>query len=1273
VRDLYSYSGYFNEMMDTFYYGGELKVNLPAAAQEAIRRSFVQVQEGNTIEITDEPVVGVGAEVEEGLLLVRVIYDVCMPTSGVQFVVPAGGVAATQVFTTSAHASAAAWFPCIDNDMAERSTFDLEITCPVGYVVVASGELEQQVFSDATETTVTFMYSCKVPILARCLGLAVGPYHPVPDHVKSEVTHFITKEVVNGSPRPCSPKAVEALHHSVANLPTALDSFTHYLNSHYPHPSYQQVFVEGAFQEAMSFAGMTIFSSALLHGPDLPDQAMGTLRRLSYGLAYSWASTLCVASVADLWVMEGVASILSSLHLQHQFGSNFQEFSNLMDRLLVSEGDSAPWRRPPLGSLRHRDDNACVLVGGPYRDALDERAKEGAVAGERQGIDGGLAEEEEGRRDTDTQDQTPPPGTKEHGLPSRPLCWEGCGHSSEMYSSLMRRKAGLVMGMLQTILTPSTFQGLVKQVMSESGERHTTQLKPTHGALTTSTKKFVKKAKKKAQTVNKVPLHNKEVERFAEHWVICDGYPDVTVTFDYNKKKKQTEITCQQDMASQAGLAFTAPMLLCVHEDYRAFDHVMEESTFTKGGQAQCTIDASNRLRRNRKRKKAEETTLSMDDLLCRYNETPVRWVRVDPGGMWMRPMRLEVGAKVRADCPQQDEVFWISQLSMDRDVVAQYEAIQGLARVSRRGTELLTFKALHTVLQHKETYHRVRAAAAYALATACCRQPACLTYCMDILLTFVYSTRFALFDGHRLLRSNDFSDLSEAMLHRAVPYALSEIVHESGYTPAPVLELLLNLLTENENATNVYSDDFYVAVLLRALGNVRTPLQEQREKIKSLLLRHLELDQVIPSYRHVISKAVVETICLLQLRDQTPEVAEQWRAALDLTTLLRSDRPVSVRVAAFRAQVALLLGFDARAPAILPVLLDCLEQEEATVNFLPELNLSEAWELECRAMSSLSVQRQVLGRSDLTKRPAGAPEAFSITELTLAPVPNFFCMLRAPVGALDARWTSHMTQSVYACLPAPATGGGPSPRLWISAQVTECWPTPTGGESTGQNTRTLLWSGEPHLLSATGFGGWMRLEWLVRVPQPLGKSPVGAPLASTASAQAHRELALVIAAEGLVAPLRLQLCAPQLEPKPYATPFCVRTRSANPGTRIRFARIWADACLQHPNCLAHFQHPTPANRDLVERLWRLITLSVDHRFNFQCARLYRCLWGHLRPSAAGPSLDGAMEREAQTALQRRGQYSQDRIQKAKNSLYSAHAKRRTDFVLKVSLGATVP
>ena len=56
-----------------------------------------------------------------------------------------------------------------------------------------------------------------------------------------------------------------------------------------------------------------------------------------------------------------------------------------------------------------------------------------------------------------------------------------------------------------------------------------------------------------------------------------------------------------------------------------------------------------------------------MDELINRELDTPVYFLRIDPNQVWLRPFLL-----------QQDDVMWILQLKKERNIYAQYEALQG-------------------------------------------------------------------------------------------------------------------------------------------------------------------------------------------------------------------------------------------------------------------------------------------------------------------------------------------------------------------------------------------------------------------------------------------------------------------------------------------------------------------------------------------------------------------------------------------------------------------
>jgi transcription initiation factor TFIID subunit 2 len=65
----------------------------------------------------------------------------------------------------------------------------MELTCDANFLVIASGELQEQVFND-DETKKTFYYRFNVPTLAQGISMAVGPFEVLPDPKIGYVTHF---------------------------------------------------------------------------------------------------------------------------------------------------------------------------------------------------------------------------------------------------------------------------------------------------------------------------------------------------------------------------------------------------------------------------------------------------------------------------------------------------------------------------------------------------------------------------------------------------------------------------------------------------------------------------------------------------------------------------------------------------------------------------------------------------------------------------------------------------------------------------------------------------------------------------------------------------------------------------------------------------------------------------------------------------------------------------------------------------------------------------
>lgn len=58
--------------------------------------------------------------------------------------------------------------------------------------------------------------------------------------------------------------------------------------------------------------------------------------------------------------------------------------------------------------------------------------------------------------------------------------------------------------------------------------------------------------------------------------------------------------------------------------------------------------------------------------------------------------------------------------------------------------------------------------------------------------------------------------------MKKALVYSLSLLYNRDGYSPKIVLKILLCALKCNDNVGNPYLDNYYVAALVRAVGNVR-------------------------------------------------------------------------------------------------------------------------------------------------------------------------------------------------------------------------------------------------------------------------------------------------------------------------------------------------------------------------------------------------------------------------------------------------------------------
>ncbi len=175
-------------------------------------------------------------------------------------------------------------------------------------------------------------------------------------------------------------------------------------------------------------------------------------------------------------------------------------------------------------------------------------------------------------------------------------------------------------------------------------------------------------------------------------------------------------------------------------------------------------------------------------------------------------------------------------------------------------------------------------------------------------------------------MKPNDFSDARQYFLSKAVVEALADIRIESGASYPLAVPLLVDMLRNNDNATNRYSDYAYLLSLLLAVGRLSPSDPRDAAAIRDQLTRYTKLAELTPSYHSTILVATLRCRCetLLYVATQcTPRDLEPFRAAF-----ARNDNCWSVRGVAAECElrVALRRLSAAEALAVLNALLDYVE-----------------------------------------------------------------------------------------------------------------------------------------------------------------------------------------------------------------------------------------------------------------------------------------------------------------------------------------------------------
>ncbi|KAF1959374.1 hypothetical protein CC80DRAFT_533518 [Byssothecium circinans] len=710
--------------------------------------------------------------------------------------------------------------------------------------VICSGFLTDDIVDpkDSTRKTASFTIYTSTGILPQHLGIVIGPFQHVDlaEYRDTAEDDRLQEEAIRVHAF-CLPGKEDEVRNSAMMIPRVLDNFTDKYQTYRFGKAYKMAFVDDLDCDTAHTMSLTICSSRLLYPENMWEPLEHTTRVLIHAVASQWIGVDVIAQEpTDYWVIVGGSWFMTEFFLRDLFGRNDNRYRQKLRMDKVIQMDL---RRPSLWEL------------GKYLQ-LD-------------------------------------PGERE----------------------FMELKSLSVLYILHNRLVKASGKNGVDRclyrLLFNSGNGTL-----MNGAI--STDSFLSICEK---------VGHQKLENFFKQWVYGSGCPTFECTPSFNKKKQVVQLLIKQTQAEPIILqderslaaseflreakernhgfipdadwpAFVGPMTIRIHEaDGTPYEHIVDiNSSLVK---VEIPYNTKyKRLKRNRLNKERQAaaqgldaggetqedvTFYSLGDLFQTPEEMQewrieewsaedeqkmeneaYEWIRIDADSEWI----------CRTNINDMPSYMYVSQLQQDKDVVAQVESIQYLARKQAHG--LLSSILVKTLMDHRY-FHGIRTMAADVLPNNATPERGMIGL---FHLVKAFRELFCL-PNSPMTRANNFENRASYNIQCAIPKAIARIKGPDGEPPAEVRSFLLDVMRYNDNRGNNYSDDFYLATLMRCLTDCITKpkldidhtigledeLKRQddfRKTASDELQRHLRLDEWIPTYQNVYTVTVLE--CEAQL-----------------------------------------------------------------------------------------------------------------------------------------------------------------------------------------------------------------------------------------------------------------------------------------------------------------------------------------------------------------------------------------------------------------------
>jgi hypothetical protein len=594
------------------------------------------------------------------------------------------------------------------------------------------------------------------------------------------------------------------------------------------------VALEGCFEEIAAFAGLVVLDAHLLHPPEVIEPARPLRLALGRALGRSWLwSGVWLSSWRDAWLLMALEGRLVHGLVAHEFGAD-EAVHRLMEErrelCRTSLGDANVALVPDEGEL-------ALWGGGLHPEQLfsAHRARKAPLVWRM--LESAVKRTDGGKRAfmriLARLVVFPPPT-------ARPMASDGvaCG-----VASVAGGASSSTNGSANGAAHGSPSRGAMGAAAGASIPAGAERIRSTEGLLRACIAAGAK------------------LGTLPSEWIFsAKPCPMLRANFAYNHSQHKVELVLVQPPASEAAQLGDLPLTVGWGEPdgdgarTRVTNPPIRLNSVERHKLVELSVSLRGRRRRKRLRPAEGEDAEEGAQAVAASN-LPLLWVRIDPH----MDVPLSVQWTGRLDEPRwtgMPETMCAEQLLHDHDIASRMEAAEALATFKTHSS----IDALATCMRDATAYFRVRTAAATALGSM--SEP---TTEFAALHRLIRRVRQTCFEGGSL-KPNDFSDLGEYALLKALVEAIGTCRDAGGRTPPEACELLVEMLEDNDNSANAFGDDYYLAALLRALAATRGGRPGASRTATAQVTRLLRLDALRKTHERVLSRAALQALATLEL-----------------------------------------------------------------------------------------------------------------------------------------------------------------------------------------------------------------------------------------------------------------------------------------------------------------------------------------------------------------------------------------------------------------------